>query len=673
MSNAFRRMLRRARLVVAISLAVGAVAGSEQAQAAVCADFNGLNIFEQDGNVVTFLQRSDTIGIDPGESLTFTIAALGGGGTNYLLEINNVAQIAPPGTVFTLLHPGGQGTVNFAFNVFLHEARLTVTGICGPFPVTQDTGSPVPTDRIFFSHQGFAATAPFFDGIPGMNPESLPYSTGVYVALGDLDGDGNDEIITAPSPGLGVSGRNGDDKIVVDPGLPPLLGGVRVVVADLDGDGTDGLVIGSSPGAGGPRVAVADLTGDGIADVVVDPGTSPLTAGVRVFLADLNGDGNNGVVVRQGGLYVAAADVNGDGFSDVVVDPGVPPLEGGVRVAAGDLNGDGIADIIFRTPTGRFRVIATYIDGEVVADSITIDGSGGLMRYAQDRPVGAGAWESLPADRTIGGLPDFISEHHTTLGGLPVNLWGRLKGTVLDGRLGRSGAVGAVQLGLTVGVTPSIDVGIVGHLTGGEIKSSALSSDVDSVAGGIGAYVMSRLKNGMRLGVSTSHSWGSHDLVLNGVTGEYGSSYWTIDGSAAMPFRFGGVVLTPMALATWRQISLGAYTASNGLAIPAYSDSTFALSGAIDLAYPIAMDGPVITTLTPRVNVRTNVYLKKAETLVLGPGITLESSAMTVDIAAGLAAAFANGGGADLLLGVNGLAGDVQSYSIRFGLRMPLN
>lgn len=519
---------------------------------------------DNDGDVVTSTQQTDTATLGPNESLNFNIQPVGGGASDWLLEVDANPQLAPPNNDFLLSHPGGPNPVDFNINVFLHEARLTVTGNCNP-PPQQGGGqpAPVPTDRVFLTHQHYASTTPFFNGIPGLNPEALPETRLPF------------------EPEIpGAEGRR-DQETLLD---------LQTCEIDLRG---------------------LQMRRD--------------EARSRLTIATLRDDERTVLIGQIDGLGRSIEEKRG--------------------ICAG------LRRLLVRT----------------------VERTGGLLRYAGEDPVQPRPWTVMPAGASASGSPNFSAEHHATLGGLPVNIWGRLQGTILEGRFGRSGAVGAGQFGVTVAVTPSLDVGVVGHLAVGEVKTGAWNGEVDSVAGGLGAYAMARMANGIRLGASTSHSWGSHDIALNGATGSFRSSYWTVDGSAAIPFHVGGLVVTPMALATWKQLSLGGYVDSNGLAMPGIADSTLALSGAVDFSYPIALDGPVVTSVTPRLSVRTNVYVKDAQTLIVGPGFTLESRSLTVDVAGGLGATLSNGGSIDLTLGVSGLAGDIQAYVGRLGLSMPLN
>ncbi len=162
---------------------------------------------------------------------------------------------------------------------------------------------------------------------------------GVRVALGDLTGDGVPEIVTAPGPGApplvkvfdGASGVELGGFLAYDPAFQ---GGVFVAAGDLTGDGHADLVTGAGPGGpphvkvfsgaggdllasffaydpafqGGVRVAVTDVTGDGVVDLltVAGPGAP---AFVRVFATSAGGEAARGFVFDP--AFAGGAFVNG--------------------------------------------------------------------------------------------------------------------------------------------------------------------------------------------------------------------------------------------------------------------------------------------------------------------------------------------------------------------------
>src|SRR5207247_1933899 len=96
--------------------------------------------------------------------------------------------------------------------------------------------------------------------ITGFFAYDMNFTGGVYVAAGDINGDGFADILCGADAGGGpnvtvVSGKDGSRLLSFFPYDPAFSGGVRVAAGDVDGDGVAEIVTGAGPG-GGPNVTV---------------------------------------------------------------------------------------------------------------------------------------------------------------------------------------------------------------------------------------------------------------------------------------------------------------------------------------------------------------------------------------------------------------------------------
>lgn len=170
---------------------------------------------------------------------------------------------------------------------------------------------------------------------------------GVSIAVGDVDGDGADEIVTVPGVG----------------------GGPHVRIFDQNG-GLKGQFFAYDAGyRGGLRVTVGDINGDGSADIIVTP-LRGSRRDVKVFQAD------GSLITRfvpypkanVANINLAVGDIDGDGSVDIVTAPalgaapvkvfssaGVPKasfypygnkFRGGISLAVGDVTADHTDDIV---------------------------------------------------------------------------------------------------------------------------------------------------------------------------------------------------------------------------------------------------------------------------------------------------------------------------------------
>ena len=206
-----------------------------------------------------------------------------------------------------------------------------------------------------------AAGRSFTQNVPLFLP-AVTYSSGgetnFSVVLGDLNGDGNLDIVTA--------------NRCVSECQTNYIGGFGVLLGNGDGTfqpvQTYALTSGSAN-----SVALGDLNGDGKLDVVVseaDPFGCFAESSIGVFLGNGDGTFQPERAYQSGGLcadHLLVADVNGDGKPDVLVTNAC-----GSDQSYCSQSIDGVIAVLRGNGDGSFQPAQTYDSGGVAPRDITV-------------------------------------------------------------------------------------------------------------------------------------------------------------------------------------------------------------------------------------------------------------------------------------------------------------
>ncbi len=284
------------------------------------------------------------------------------------------------------------------------------------------------------------------------------YNGGGYIATGDIDEDGADEIVVGEGAGkdIGNTGaqrirvfeKNGTRKsIELAPFDKNYAGGLSVAVGDTDGDGK-AKEIATCEAAGGRTECKVYRYNTAKQMLAYWRPFGATTAGATIALADVDNDGRDEAIVATGSgatAQVRVYDIGSKTITAINKGATLKPItlspfgtyRGGVSVTGGDVDGDGKAEISVgqsglkqepRVKTYRYNsartllsnffpfVRSSKVGANVALRDITADGKAELL--VGTSLTGGAQIRSFNATTTKAGSLNFFPYNKTFRGGV---------------------------------------------------------------------------------------------------------------------------------------------------------------------------------------------------------------------------------------------------------------
>jgi hypothetical protein len=239
----------------------------------------------------------------------YVVRAFSGGsfaGINFGNTIQGVRAVAPAvnAAPFIEVYAGDTGALKFRVMAFSPRfkggVRVAVGDVNGDGvgDVIAATGKGDSRVRVFNGLNG----AMIYDFAANLGRRR----SGLFVAAGDVNGDGIADIILASDSGgrsliRVLSGRDLSTIALFRAFLPNFRGGVRLAAADINADGLADIIAGSGPTRNGPASLVRIFDGRTLGQIVsFQPFSANFRDGVRLSIFDFDANGDLELVVGAG-------------------------------------------------------------------------------------------------------------------------------------------------------------------------------------------------------------------------------------------------------------------------------------------------------------------------------------------------------------------------------------